>query len=384
MFYKFLGHSNPIVFNGKNIIAPPMLKVSVLCNAKRYDSSRRRIFHCIPHQIDKNLIQLQRVCDHILIDHFKGIDKHIHLLCFYLGLYNIYQVVHQFRDIALLIMNLQLSALNTAHIQNVIDQAQQMITGGKNFLQTIFHLILSLHMAGCNGCKTDNSIHRCTYIVAHIGKESSLGLIGMLCLHQGILKGLGLLTLLPHLFRNVLRHYHSNNIIGVLITGHYERLADTYRFHSIHSAPVIHIHFHLILLISGFQQIHIYRIAVILQRLRQNKLFPSLKTFGGFTRNGQPCPLQQRNFLPVIRADNILHNLILCQVALKSTKGIGHNSNPVLPFLSVKYGAFPLLIHFFHFQFRNILADKQNPDRLPIPSFQAHSYQMFPFFFSMA
>ena len=70
-----------------------------------------------------------KICDHILIGYVKGVDKHLKLLGFNLGLDDVYQIVHQLRDITFLVMDRKLSALDTAHIQNIVDKPQQVIAG---------------------------------------------------------------------------------------------------------------------------------------------------------------------------------------------------------------------------------------------------------------
>ncbi len=81
-------------------------------------------------------------------------------------------------------------------------------------------------MAGRNGSKADNGIHRRADVMGHIGKEGGFRPVGMLRLHQGILQGLGLFPLLFLRFRNILCDNHYHNIIRIGIFYHKERLAD--------------------------------------------------------------------------------------------------------------------------------------------------------------
>ena len=46
--------------------------------------------------------------------------------------------------------------------------------------------------------------------MGHVGKESALGLVGMLRLHQGILQRLCLLLLFPHLLGNL------HNLVNII------------------------------------------------------------------------------------------------------------------------------------------------------------------------
>ena len=130
--------------------------------------SRRCIFHSIAEEIDKYLIKLQRICDHVLIDNLKGINKQLKLLRLHLWLNNVDQIVHQFRNIALLLLDLHLAALNPAHVKDIIDQAEQVVAGGKHLLQAVPHLVLIVNMAHRNGCKPNDSVHRRADIMRHI------------------------------------------------------------------------------------------------------------------------------------------------------------------------------------------------------------------------
>ena len=58
MFHKFFRHADSIVFYSENVVSPSVFEGGMLCDTEAYHPSRRRIFDGIPHQVDKNLVQL--------------------------------------------------------------------------------------------------------------------------------------------------------------------------------------------------------------------------------------------------------------------------------------------------------------------------------------
>ncbi len=88
-------------------------------------------------------------------------------------------------------LDLNFPAFNSAHIQNVIDQAQQMVAGREHFLQRVPYLVFVVNMTHRNGCKPNNRIHGRADVVRHIRQKRSLRLVGVLRLHQSILQRLG-------------------------------------------------------------------------------------------------------------------------------------------------------------------------------------------------
>ena len=73
---------------------------------------------------------------------------------------------------------MDLAAFDSAHIQNIIDQRQQMVAGGKDLVQIVPHPFLILHIAGCQCGKSDNGVHGRADIMRHIGEECALGTVG--------------------------------------------------------------------------------------------------------------------------------------------------------------------------------------------------------------
>ena len=136
------------------------------------------------------------------INHINRINIKFQLLRCNICLYDCLQVMHDFRKGCFLFLNLYLAAFNAAHIQDIINQTQQMIAGRWRGKRRGFEGILGygagLYRWENVWCAVSpyNCIHRCPDIMGHIIKKGSLRLIGMLCCLKGILK-VNLLFLQP-------------------------------------------------------------------------------------------------------------------------------------------------------------------------------------------
>ena len=75
------------------------------------------------------------------------------------------------RQVYRCIFNSNRTALDSAHIQHIIDQAKQMLTGCMNFFQIIQNKFCVANMRCRKCCKSNNRIHRRTDIMGHIIQE---------------------------------------------------------------------------------------------------------------------------------------------------------------------------------------------------------------------
>ena len=85
------------------------------------------------------------------------------------------QIMKHIRQTDLRFFQMDLSALNPAHIQDIIDQGKQMVTGGKDLTQIIPNPVFIINIAYSQCGKADDRIHWCPDIVRHVGKEGTLG-----------------------------------------------------------------------------------------------------------------------------------------------------------------------------------------------------------------
>ena len=94
------------------------------------------------------------------------------------------------READLCFFQVELTALNAAHIQDIIDQREQMVAGGQDLAQIVLDLVLVVNAADRQCGEADDGIHGRADIVRHVGKEGTLCPVGSLrctdCLRKGL------------------------------------------------------------------------------------------------------------------------------------------------------------------------------------------------------
>ena len=94
------------------------------------------------------------------------------------------------READLCFFQVELAALNAAHIQDIVDQRKQMVAGGKDLAQIVLDLVLVVDAADRQCGEADDGIHGRADIVRHIGKEGALGPVGGLRCTDRLREGL--------------------------------------------------------------------------------------------------------------------------------------------------------------------------------------------------
>ena len=56
--------------------------------------------------------------------------------------------MHELGYVTFLLFNLYLSAFYSAHVKDIVDQAEQVIAGGKDFPQAVLNLFFIINMTG--------------------------------------------------------------------------------------------------------------------------------------------------------------------------------------------------------------------------------------------
>ncbi len=91
----------------------------------------------------------------------------------YLRLYDADNSFHYFLQGDLLRRQRHLSALDLGHIQYVIDQPEQMLSGQGDLSETVLNLFLVIDMRYRDRRHAYDGIHRRPDIMAHIGQEGA-------------------------------------------------------------------------------------------------------------------------------------------------------------------------------------------------------------------
>ena len=98
----------------------------------------------------------------------------------------------KFREGKFFILKNHASRFDAAHIQNIVDETQQMFCRGIDLFQIIPGRIRDRRIIQCDIIQSDNGVHRCSYFMTHVGKEYRLGFIGFFGCRQCITEGLTL------------------------------------------------------------------------------------------------------------------------------------------------------------------------------------------------
>ncbi len=120
------------------------------------------------------------------------------LFCSHLSLNDRSQIMQYIRNMYNILVKSYGSTLNTAHVQDLIDQTEQMGSRCLYFSKIILHLFQIIY-AGLGKCgKTYDCIHRRPDIMGHIAEKCGLCTVGMPCQYQGIPKRIFLTDLFFH------------------------------------------------------------------------------------------------------------------------------------------------------------------------------------------
>ena len=134
------------------------------------------------------MIQSGLVAIDVLVGNVHRIHIKFQLFCVNLSAEDGFYIVQYIGQIDLGFLQLHFSAFDAAHIQDVIDKRKQVVAGGKNLGKIILYTLLVVQMAGRQGGKADDGVHRGANIVGHTGKEGALGTVGVFGGGNGIRK----------------------------------------------------------------------------------------------------------------------------------------------------------------------------------------------------
>ena len=115
--------------------------------------------HGVAGEIEQDLVQPQLVADDVLVDHIHGVDEELELFGAYVGLDDGFQVVEDVRKVDVLFLDLDHAAFDPAHVQNVVDQGEQVFAGHRDLFQVVRHLLLVVNVGRGQGGKADDGVH---------------------------------------------------------------------------------------------------------------------------------------------------------------------------------------------------------------------------------
>ena len=124
----------------------------------------------------------------MLVHHVCGVDVKLQLLGGDIRLDDGFQIVHHLGQGGLLLLDLHLAALNAAHVQHVVNEAEQVVAGGGDLGQVVLDLLGVVDVGGGQGGEADDGVHGGADVVGHVVQEGGLGPVGVLGGNQGVLE----------------------------------------------------------------------------------------------------------------------------------------------------------------------------------------------------
>ena len=180
---EFFTHSDTCI-NYLSLYPHTVFPVTVnLCDPYGNRSPWSCIFYRITDQIEENFPVLCLIADYMfmlhLIFHLKA---NTFFLCFRLK--NFVNSMINISDLHIIFIQFHLTTFNPGHVQHIIDNRQQQISGLLHLLLIIQKLRIcqfSFHQLTVS----QQCIHRCPDIMWHIEKEIWFGSIDLFCLNLG-------------------------------------------------------------------------------------------------------------------------------------------------------------------------------------------------------
>ena len=102
-------------------------RAGALGDAHADGAARAGVFDGVAQKVQEDLIEPQLVAVDVLIQHVYRIDEKLQLLGLDIGLNDAAQAVGDIREAAQGLVQVHFAAFNAAHVQNVINQADQMV-----------------------------------------------------------------------------------------------------------------------------------------------------------------------------------------------------------------------------------------------------------------
>ena len=128
-----------------------------------------------------------RTAKKLSVDNFI-LNRKPYFLLLRLHICNRMDLFHLLIQIYRYFFQMDLSASDLAHIQNIIDQGQQMMRCFIDLFQTVFDPLRIIQIFLDDLHHTHDPVDRCADIVGHMGEKLTFGLIGPFRLFIGLLQ----------------------------------------------------------------------------------------------------------------------------------------------------------------------------------------------------
>ena len=207
---ELLGHADPVVFKRKVEDTGPFGMGWLFLNAEMQTPALRGILHGVRQDVHQNLLEAALIPIQALVPHLADVHGQV------MPLFNdhrpahVEHVLHQIGKAEIVRPHIQASALDFGHIQNFVDQIEQMFAGRIDLLEAVPHFLGILNMGARNRRHPHNGVHGGPDVMGHPGKKFRLSLVGVLRHPTGVFQRL----LLEPLPLDRFRHVNAQAVVG--------------------------------------------------------------------------------------------------------------------------------------------------------------------------
>ena len=156
-------------------------------------SAFRRELHGVAQDIDDDLAKLEFVSQIIIVNFADGSAVVGEALILALGADHGIDLLQHGGEGEFVVLDDHPPGLDPAHIQDIVDDPQQVLRGHTDFFQMVPGFGRNVRLVEGDAVQADNGVHRRADFVAHTGKEGRFGPAGLLGGVQSFLQGLTLL-----------------------------------------------------------------------------------------------------------------------------------------------------------------------------------------------
>ena len=177
MLHEILAHAytgicyHHIQKNGKLVLPFSLFDIHA------HFSSGRSEFGCIGQKINQYLPQTQRIGAISFMPEIMKLHRKLLIPGLDIRLCDGNHISYQLRKGQGNPADRNISVFYFAHVQDIIDQPQQVPPRQGYFFKTVLYFIRLIQMQTCNIRHPHNRIHRRPYVMGHVGEEIRLGLV---------------------------------------------------------------------------------------------------------------------------------------------------------------------------------------------------------------
>ena len=179
MRQEFRAHADPGIRHGKHkgcLAAEP----GSALHEEFHISALRSKFHRIAQDIDQHLSELHVVPDVIIVHFIDDAAVVSESLILALAAEHHVDRFQKFAEGELLVPERHAPGFDSRHVQDIIDETQEVLRGSLHFLQIFDRFWRRIRHIHGDVAQSDNRIHGRADLMAHTGQEGRLRLAGLL------------------------------------------------------------------------------------------------------------------------------------------------------------------------------------------------------------